>query len=449
MRGGDRRRRSLAAAALATALLPGLFGCASDQTPPERIVLIVVDTLRRDHLGCYGGETHTPHIDALAARGQRFEDALSSFHQTTMSMGALFTGRTPSLESGDPAQPLPWRQHTWCGMARFAAVPEGGGPCLPDSLPTLAERIRDAGYETLGVTSNALLFGEAGFRRGFAAWSEVGESGSARRSRRLRAGPRERREWAASRAGPRVNAAVSALLDRRRSDRFFLYVHYMDVHDYALRGVSYARGVEEVDRAVGELLDELERRGLLRDAVVVLASDHGERLGESHPVAGRLSHRGNPSFGPVLRVPLIVSPARLVAPEDPVRSEDLHRLLLEFAGAEGRPESDLARDELLVTEADWRTYRQGRWKSAWRRQDDRRLLFDLASDPDEQHDRSADHPDVLAQHGRRIATLASRLAARHDEADGSLSPAERERLRVLGYLDEERPRGGSAPSSSP
>ena len=67
---------------------------------PERIVLIVIDTLRRDALSCYGGSTPTPNIDGLAAQGQLFSNALGSFHQTTMSMGAMFTGRTPSLESG-------------------------------------------------------------------------------------------------------------------------------------------------------------------------------------------------------------------------------------------------------------------------------------------------------------------------------------------------------------
>ena len=75
-----------------------LLACAPEPTPPQRIVLVVVDTLRRDALGCYGAPQPTPHIDALARRGQRFERALASYHQTSMSMAALFTGRTPSIE---------------------------------------------------------------------------------------------------------------------------------------------------------------------------------------------------------------------------------------------------------------------------------------------------------------------------------------------------------------
>ena len=140
-----RRGKVLAIGGLIAAL-----GCGSDAAP-ERIVLIVVDTLRADFASCCGARPETPVIDALAARGQRFERAVGSFHQTTMSMGALFTGRTPSFlvtDGGDMAI----NGRTWCGMARFA---EPGDPgCLPRSLRTLPQRLRKAGYETLGVVSN-------------------------------------------------------------------------------------------------------------------------------------------------------------------------------------------------------------------------------------------------------------------------------------------------------
>jgi hypothetical protein len=85
-------------------------GCGAEEQPserPEHVVLVVVDTLRRDHLSIYGAEIETPNIARLAARGAVVENALASFHQTTLSMGALFSGRTPSLESGDPARASP------------------------------------------------------------------------------------------------------------------------------------------------------------------------------------------------------------------------------------------------------------------------------------------------------------------------------------------------------
>ena len=64
---------------------------ACSQPPTDRIVLILVDTLRPDALSCYGGPRPTPNIDSLAARGQLLTNAVGSFHQTTMSMGAMFT----------------------------------------------------------------------------------------------------------------------------------------------------------------------------------------------------------------------------------------------------------------------------------------------------------------------------------------------------------------------
>jgi arylsulfatase A-like enzyme len=172
----NRAKRDPLASALAALALCGVGAAcgAGGDDPPERIVLVVVDTLRRDHLSCYGGAVETPHIDGLAQRGRVFADALASFHQTSMSMAALFTGRTPSLESGAAGATLPWSGRTWCGMARFASSLEPGGPCLPRSLPTLGEAMREAGYETLGVSSNEFLFRPAGFARGFDAWVEVG-----------------------------------------------------------------------------------------------------------------------------------------------------------------------------------------------------------------------------------------------------------------------------------
>ncbi len=145
-------------------LTGGLLGCGGAGTP-ERIVLIVVDTLRRDHLSCYGGSTPTPRIDALAARGRRVRNASSSSHQTTLSMGALFSGLTPSLEIGD-GRSIRWTGRSRCGLTPFAD-PAGERGCIPQAVPTLPERLREAGYWTAGVVTNPLLFRPAGFERGW------------------------------------------------------------------------------------------------------------------------------------------------------------------------------------------------------------------------------------------------------------------------------------------
>jgi arylsulfatase A-like enzyme len=127
--------------------------------------VIVVDTLRADHLSPYGSSLSTPNVARLAARGQVFTNVTASFHQTSMSMGALFTGVTPSIESDRREKPLEWTGRTWCGMARFSTAADREG-CLPAGLDTLGAAMTRAGYHTVGVVSNPFLFRPAGFDRG-------------------------------------------------------------------------------------------------------------------------------------------------------------------------------------------------------------------------------------------------------------------------------------------
>ena len=400
--------------------------------PPKRLILIVIDTLRRDHLGVYGAPAATPNIDALAARGQHFTNVVSSFHQTSMSMASLFTGRTPSVEAGD-GRTLSWNGHTWCGLARLAQAP-GADPCIPPDVPTLAEALRAAGWWTIGVASNQFLYEPSGFSRGFDDWVEVDDrppvAGAA--ARRNLADARRSRTWQP------VNRAVTLALNRRTTDHFFLYVHYIDVHDYSFEKLTYAAAVQVMDKGVGNLLEKLEAAKLLEDAVVVLTSDHGERLGELHNFEGELpntfGHFGNPSFQELLRIPLIVAPARFDHPSAFLRSQDLFHLLLEIAGVERERARDVEPDELFVGELQYRTYRQGRWKSIVRRADGHHFLYDLEADPLERDDLGAKFPKVIAVHDKRIEELTHSLAASR-VPQRELSESERERLRTLGYLD--------------
>jgi arylsulfatase A-like enzyme len=400
-----------------------LAACARTQ-PPERIVLVVIDTLRRDALGCYGGSTPTPALDALAQRGVAVPGFRSAYHQTSSSMGALFTGRTPSLETGDPARPLHWTGETWCGMARFGAP---GASCIPESLPTLASQLHAAGYWTIGVLSNDLLYEPSGFGRGFDDVVQVGEHVT------------ELPSWQA-RSWKRVHPAAAAAIDRRLHDRFFLYVHYMDAHDYKQRGDQYADGVRAADAGVGALLAHLEERGLLENALVVVTSDHGEHLGERHPPEPERvlnSHFGNPSYEELLAVPLLVWPANALRDGAPRGTTELHDWLLRRAGvAAAARELELAPDEHYVSEMKYRTYRDGRWKSSFERAGTRAVLFDLDSDPHEQRDLSGARADVLATHRSRVDALTQELAASGARRD-ALSGEERRRLEALGYLQPE------------
>jgi hypothetical protein len=402
------------------------LGCGG---PPERVVLVVVDTLRADHVSAYGSKIPTPRIDSIGLRGQRLERSLAAFHQTSMSMGSLFTGRTPSLEA-QGVRRLPWNGRTWCGMARFAEADEEA--CVPAGLLTLGEMMRAVGYWTAAVVSNDLLFEPAGFAQGFDTWREVGINTRAGKTGVPAPFDKYRR-------GSRfVNREVDRVLAERPTDRFFLYVHYMDVHDYRIALAEYAEAVPRADAAVGWLLDRLEREGLLGGSLLILTSDHGERLaGEEHVVPGEPSHKGNPSFGTLLRVPLLVAPPLFSDATPLVRGDQLMLALARRVEAPRElalPVPDLAPDELLVSEMGWLTYQRGRYKSMRRRGGETEVLVDLLADPFEQRDVSHELGEVLQTHRDRVSELVAELSTRRMVSEG-LTESDRQRLEALGYLD--------------
>jgi arylsulfatase A-like enzyme len=404
----------------------GLIGCGRSDGPPQRIILIVVDTLRRDHVSPYGSAAVTPNLQHLADGGQVFSNAIASFHQTTMSMAALFTGRTPSLESGDSEHPLPWNGRNWCGMARFAAHPTDS--CVSQGLTTLAEDLERAGYRTVGVVSNPFLFRPAGYDQGFDEWIEVAADD-----------PDEiRKVLSRERSGSRVQTAVNDVLTRIPDQPLFLYVHYMDAHDYRIWDETYSAAASLADEHVGNLLHRLETMGLLDAAVVFFTSDHGEILDEKFGDYSTRTHFGNPSFQPVLEIPLIVAPPRFEDTDSPIRSQDIADLVRQVAGveAEAGPEPSVARDEHFVGELKFLTYRKGRFKSIFHRsQMGIRALFDLDADPKESVNLIDAERELSLQHMTRVGELVEALAT-SPTGNRELTEEDRATLRALGYLDQ-------------
>ena len=403
--------------------LSGLFG------EDEHIILIVVDTLRSDHLSPYGSSLPTRNVERLAAQGQVFTEAVASFHQTTMSMASLFTGQTPSIESGQRKESLPQSGRTWCGLSRFAAPQD---TCVPQTLSTLAEDLRIAGYWTAGVVSNMLLFRPSGYDQGFEEWIEVGD-------KRVPADRRELYNAFKSRNGEVVNRNVKEVLKKKGRRKMFLYVHYMDVHDWGAHG-NYANAVVAFDRYLGELLDELDRQGVLKNAVVIFTADHGEALREKHLLPTTRTHFGNPSFEQVVRVPLIINPPTSVSPQQLIRSQDNRSLIRQIAGIEDESGEhgtmELQKDELFLTERRYQTYRKGHWKTFWPRGSEQMYLVDLNVDPGEMHDVAGNHRDIIEQHRKRINELSQMFSSSIGH-DYQLSREDQDKLRVLGYIDDD------------
>ena len=305
-----------------------------------------------------------------------------------------------------------------CGLSRLQSRPTSGR-CILANLPTLAERLRDAGYQTIGVCSNIFLYRPSSYGRGSQAWLELGRTP---RQESLPGGIElfalDLQDWQ-SRSAEHVHRELDAALGRRAPEQpLFLYVHYMDVHDYQKPRRSYADAVGTMDRFIGELRVILERHGILPNARVVLTSDHGERLEEPHAVPGRPAHGGNPSFNEVLRIPLIVRPSLFADTSAPLRSDEIFTKILEVAGVAPRlPPPTLRPGELYLSESAYWTFRTEDWKLSLPRDGSDHLLFDLNDDDRELINVADERPDV-----------ADRLT---------------QRLESLGYLDESNVSGRS------
>jgi arylsulfatase A-like enzyme len=436
--------------------------CARAPEGPGSAVLIVIDTVRADHLGSYGYARPTsPALDRWAERGAVFERALASSSWTLPSVGSMLTGQLPSRhEAGVVLAPgLGWKRD------RFAR--------LDDSVPTLAQRLDADGYATAAVVNNAALHADFGLARGFETWDYFPATDEHNRS-----------------AAATVDLAL-AWLDRSSDQPFFLLVHFFDPHlaydppepargrfsgDYTgalgypvhnalgLRlavdqldaddrrfvADAYDEELLALDGELGRLLDGMAERGLLETTLVVLTSDHGEELFDH----GGFEH-GHSTFQELLHVPLMAwgPGVRAGRIEAPVSHVDLLPTLLD---ALGRPlPADLAGvslwpllrggsappERMLVAEgllygADQRAVVRWPWKLVLRADGGQTGLFDLSADPGERHDLSAERPEVLARLQTEPAARlpdGEQLRARTRAAE--LDEQTRGQLRSLGYVD--------------
>ena len=336
-------RVCIGAIAILTALA-GPIGC-SDAGPvasPARpdVLLIVVDTLRADHLGSYGYALATsPSIDALAETGVLFERAISGASSTGPSHASLFSSRFT-------------RGHT-VGMANGSTRLEG--------VTTLAEVFRDHGYQTAAFVGNAMLNRRLGFDRGFSLYDDELPT----------------REGARSLFERRADATTARAIDwlkQAGAAPVFLWVHYQDPHGpytppegfagrlpiaprrgeralsvgppargglpayQRLPGVSlpsayesrYGEEILYADRHIGELIAAFDARSGGTDGVVLLTADHGEAMGEQgHYFAHGLATTPDQAHVPlILRAPGIQPERR----RDVVHHVDVFPTLLELAG---------------------------------------------------------------------------------------------------------------------
>lgn len=415
------------------------------------VVFLLIDALRSDRLGVAGyPRPVSPNLDSLASGGVRFTQTRAQSSWTKPSMASLLTSTSPSSN----------RNRRWEDV-------------LPDAATLPAEIFHAAGIRTLGLYRNQWMAPGFGFGQGFDSYYVPAVLKDASGMRRNSPSVGEGLQG----SDADLTLAAKQFLQSYGRERFFLYLHYMDVHQYKSDAESptfgtshsdfYDSAISWVDRNVGELVAELERLDLARRTLIVVTSDHGEEFGEH----GGEGH-GRTLYHEVTDVPwILVLPfglERSLVIETPVASLDVVPTVLDLVGLPQLPEAEgvsalplidaalrgaappagSGRPVFAELDRSWEKRDSGPDRIASVADGSERLirtlaaparveLFDLSSDPLEQTNLAEASP---AARDRLLGLLSDHLA-RPAVAWGAAPPVEldrlsREQLRALGYLVE-------------
>jgi len=413
-------------------------------TKGSPVVLIVVDTLRADHLETYGyPRPTTPHLKRHAQGALVYEQAMSTAPWTLPSFASLFTGRLPSAHGAGVN----------LGMRNTEAA-------LDPELQTVAEVFEGQGLPTAAFVTNVYLSRPFGLHQGFDVYDDRTRYGHSPLIAQPVAALGVEFSWWMGYLSAATMADKAVSFVRSQGDSsYFLVVHFMDPHapyrvnekhletlgeGYAAREEQLYDGeIRAVDLAIHRVLESLPD-----DAWVVLTSDHGEDFGD-HPqpyddFKPPHERHGYSQYQELLHVPLMVwgpgvEPRRISRPVslDSVASTLLGMKDLELKGA-APPLSEFAKDTVKlrpqVSEAlrygrERKAVRQGQWKGIFGPM--KVELYDLSTDPDELRDRVAEFPDQVEAMRAWLPT-----GAREGMPVNGGARLE-EMLRTLGYTDEE------------
>lgn len=422
------------------------------------ILLIMIDTLRADHLGCYGYEKNTsPSIDGIARKGVRVRQCISSSPWTRPSVASIVTSTYPPTH----------------GIVKEMF------DVLPSSLLTLAEFLRESGYHTFGYTANPNLNAVFGFDQGFENYVE--SHAVFDWMHRLEAVPDEAPTGIERFLSARTLTDIVLEDLQRISPPFYLQVFYIDPHfpydpppEYLMKfGGENARDrydgeIALTDMHVGRLMDTIWNS--FPNTLVVVTSDHGEGFNENNDSILNERH-GNFLYQTTVQVPLIISHPSLTRREIDGVFEliDLFPTIVELLGLD--PPADLqgtshARailagestgKQFAYMETGWRNMRKtgiisDRWKYIVNA--DRELMNEMQAaqgrEPyflsDELYDLSAGLPErtrenqsrtrseLLDSMRTRLAEFRRHLPQRGERGKGELDRHTREQLEALGYL---------------
>ena len=409
--------------------------------PAPNIVVITVDTLRADHLGCYGyKQIKTPNIDTLAADASRFEHAYTPVPVTLPAHTVIFTGTYPMLS----------------GVHDFSANK------LSAQQPTLASVLKEHGYTTGAVIGSAVLDSRFGLNHGFDFYYDHFDFN------RLEESNLDEME----RPGNVVADEALAWLSKNYQRKFFLWMHLYDPHypyrppapyNHEYASHLYDGEIAFADAQVGRLIRFLKEKNLYQTTLIVLAGDHGESLGEhGEKTHGFFIYNATLHVPMIFRVPESKSP-KLVSAS--VSLADIMPTILNLLGLdvpgqvqgqsllpvlmgkkEEEPRNLYSESFLPRLHFNWSELRGLETSNYHFIDAPKPELYDLSKDPRETQNLFSQKKAVAEEMHAMLASFIRRYSAGQELAEKTgLDPALMERLKSLGYAGFS---GGSKPTIS-
>ena len=398
----------------------------------ERVIIISLDTVRADHLGCYGYSRNTSvNIDTLAAQSLLFNHALSPMPMTLPAHSSMMTGTDP----------------------HYHQVHDNIYSRLGDSNITLAEILKEQGFVTGAIIGAFALDARFGLDQGFDTYDD--DIGTEEQTSEFLPFSNERN-------AEEVTKLAEGWLAEHRTDKFFLFVHYYDPHfPYVWHNDTpfkfpflfqsykdaYDSEIAYTDRAVGRFIDRLKQMGLYDSTLIILVGDHGEALGD-HKESGH----GFFVYHSTIHVPLIVKLPGLstaVRINDVVSLIDIVPTVCQLLGIE--PPTEVEGKSLLADVRQDRhraVYCESLTPTVYKAQSllglvterykyiytTRPELYDLFDDPGETENVIDGHPEIATTFEDRLLTTLSGTENRPSDRKIEFDPEARARLAALGYV---------------
>ncbi len=402
---------------------------------PTNIVFITLDTVRADHLHCYGNaKIKTPAIDALANSGVLFEKAVAQAPLTLPSHASMFTGTNPNVHH----------------------VRDTGGFVLQPSSVTMATILREHGWNTAAFIGAVVLKRAFGFNQGFSVYDDRMPGGSGG-------------EGMMRNAGVTVDHALAWLnaQPEQSGKPFFAWLHFYDAHQPYVPppaefqrqypGDTYDAEIAYMDRQLGRFVNAVKKKSPAQNTLFVVLSDHGESLGEH----GEYQH-GVFLYDSTVRIAWVMAGPGIpagVRVSQQARTIDLLPTVLDLLGGKASPAvqgtslvpaltgkpvaTEYSYEETMYPKfiMNWASLR-GIHTAEWMYvRAPKPELYDLKNDPTELHNVIDAHPREYRELDQQLKLLIGNNST-EQVISQQMDEHTMEKLRSLGYL------GGSSQQSA-